>query len=126
LKLTAPDMLRIGQLYLDGGRWQGHQLVSSDWVKQSTANQLTQEQTTDGPYGYFWWVDPLHDRVGLSGDTQPHPHFVANGTHGQNIIVVPDARLIVVTVADDSGPPDPTSEYYNTLGEVILRPIVDA
>ena len=41
LKLTAPDMLKIGQLYLDDGRWQGRQLVSPQWVKDSTSNQLS-------------------------------------------------------------------------------------
>jgi CubicO group peptidase (beta-lactamase class C family) len=49
-------MLKIGQLHLDDGRWQGRQLVSPQWVKDSTSNQLSNDQqtATDGPYGYLW------------------------------------------------------------------------
>ena len=64
LKLTAPDMLKIGLLYLDQGRWQGRQLVSSQWVRESTTNKLTKDQSSpDVRYGYFWWV----------GDAEYHP-----------------------------------------------------
>jgi hypothetical protein len=50
--------------------------------------------------------------------------FVSDGfSYGQKIIVVPDARLIVVTVSDDSGP-EPTEKFYNTMNDVILRPIL--
>jgi CubicO group peptidase (beta-lactamase class C family) len=115
LKLTAPDMLKIGQLYLDEGRWQGQQLVSPQWVKESTTNQLTKEQTTsEGPYGYFWSV----------GDIQSHPYFAAFGSHGQHIIVVPDHRLVVVTVCDESGFDSPTEEFFNTFNELIFAPIL--
>lgn len=117
LKLTAPDMLKIGQLYLDEGRWQGRRLVSPQWVKESTKNQLTPEQTTaDGPYGYLWWV----------GDTFSHAYFAALGSYNQHILVVPDRRLIVVTASDESGPESPTEEYINTLNHVIVRPILQA
>jgi len=64
-------MLKIGQLYLDEGRWQGRRIVSSHWVKTSTTNQLTQEQTTsEGSYGYLWWI----------GDIESHPYFAAIGS----------------------------------------------
>jgi CubicO group peptidase (beta-lactamase class C family) len=117
LKLTAPDMLKIGQLYLGEGRWLGRQLVSPQWVKESTTNQLTKEQTTsEGPYGYLWWI----------GDIQSHPHFAAVGSQGQHIIVVPDSRLIVVTVSDESGFDSPTEEFVNTFNEVIFAPILQA
>ena len=115
LKLTAPDMLKIGQLYLDEGRWQGRRIVSSQWVRESTANQLTTEQaTSEGPYGYFWRV----------GDIESHPYFAAAGSHGQWIIVVPDSRLVVVTACDESGFDSPTEEFVNTFNDVIIRPII--
>ena len=117
LKLTAPDMLKIGQLYLDEGRWQGRRIVSSQWVKASTTNQLTQEQTTsEGPYGYLW----------RTGDIESHPYFAAAGSHGQWIIVVPDSRLVVVTACDESGFDEPTEEFVNTFNDVIIKPILQA
>jgi CubicO group peptidase (beta-lactamase class C family) len=118
LKLTASDMLKIGQLYLDQGRWQGRQLVSSQWVKESTTNQLTKEQqtTSDGPYGYLW----------RTGDIESHRYFAAVGSYGQWIIVVPDSRLVVVTACDDSGFDSPTEEFVNTFNDVIIKPILQA
>ena len=117
LKLTAPDMVKIGQLYLDEGRWQGRRLVSAEWVKQSTINQLTNEQTgAEGPYGYLWWV----------GDIQSHPYFAAFGSYGQHVVVVPDSRLIVVTVSDESGFPDPTEQFRKTFEDVIFAPILQS
>jgi CubicO group peptidase (beta-lactamase class C family) len=116
LKLAAGDMLKIGQLVLDGGRWQGRRVVSAEWVKQSTTNQLfsTQRTPTDGRYGYFWWV----------GETHSHPYFAASGSYGQLIGVVPDARLVVVTVCDDSGQDAPSEAFNKMLDEVIFEPIL--
>jgi CubicO group peptidase (beta-lactamase class C family) len=115
LKLTAPDMVKIGQLYLDEGRWQGRQLVSAEWVKESTANQLTKEQIgAEGPYGYLWWI----------GDIQSHRYFAAVGSYGQYVVVVPDSRLIVVTVSDESGFPEPTEQLRKTFEDVIFAPIL--
>lgn len=117
LKLTAPDMLKIGQLYLNQGRWQGHQLVSAQWVTESTTNQLTTGQTTtEGPYGYLWWV----------GEIESHPYFAAVGSYGQNIIVVPDSRIVLVTVSDESGLDLPSEEFENTITDVIIKPILSA
>ena len=119
LKLTAPDMLKIGQLYLDEGRWQGRQLVSSRWVRESTTNQLSKDQAPpDLPhgYGYLWWL----------GEVESHPLFQASGSYGQHIVVVPDSRLVVVTVCDESGTDSPTEQFYRTLNDVVVTPILRA
>jgi CubicO group peptidase (beta-lactamase class C family) len=80
MKLRAIDMLKLGQLYLDKGKWQGKQLVPEDWIDQSTA--------ADAPngYGYFWWIHPVQGQHGYS----------AVGGGGQVILVVPGRRLVVV------------------------------
>ena len=44
LKLTPPDLVKLGELYLDEGVWDGRRIVSADWVRASTAPQLTEEQ----------------------------------------------------------------------------------
>lgn len=53
LTMTAKDMAKIGQLYLDGGLWQGKQIISKKWIDEST------ERHSDGVgqgYGYLWWI----------------------------------------------------------------------
>jgi CubicO group peptidase (beta-lactamase class C family) len=94
LRLTAPDLVKLGELYLDGGRWRGKQLVPADWVARSTSPQLTPEQQTEGQYGYFWWI----------ADAQAFPvrGFVAAGSWYQRIFVFPARRVVLVVTADDT------------------------
>lgn len=117
LKLTAPDMIKIGQLYLDNGRWRGRQLVSAKWVKESTVDQLTTEKNpfrgSDG-YGYFWW----------NGSIDGHPSFKALGSQGQSITVVPDHQLVIVTVCDETGPDTPDQAFDNMIIGAIIRPVL--
>jgi CubicO group peptidase (beta-lactamase class C family) len=88
LKLRAIDMLKLGQLYLDKGRWQGKQLVPADWIEQSTA--------ADAPngYGYFWWIHPVQGQHG----------YAAVGGGGQVILVNPGRQLVMVASSRVVGP----------------------
>jgi CubicO group peptidase (beta-lactamase class C family) len=81
-------MLKLGQLYLDEGRWQGKQLVPADWIRQSTMADAANS------YGYLWWIHPLQNYHG----------YAAIGAGGQLILVVPERRLIVVASSRVRGP----------------------
>ena len=89
LNLTTQDMARFGQLYLQGGVWEGEQIVPADWVATSTTRQVASTGPASG-YGYQWWVRP--DRV-----------YGAFGYRGQRIFVVPDLDMVVVFTADLAG-----------------------
>ena len=106
LRLTSPDLVKLGELYLNGGRWQGRQIVSQEWVAQSTTPQLTEAQQTEGQYGYFWWLFDDPDS-GVTG-------FLAAGSWYQRIIVVPSRRVVLVVTADDE-----------EIGEDSLGPVVE-
>ena len=85
LKLTATDMTKLGQLNLDEGRWQGHQVLPAGWVRTSTSAVVPWDAGPGG-YGYQWWISESHGyRV-----------FAAMGRGGQLIEVIPDLRMIVV------------------------------
>lgn len=91
LKLTSPDLVKLGELCLNDGRWQGKELVSSDWVRASTWNQLNSDQQgSGGAYGYFWWVADIED----------HPAFIAMGSYFQRIYVIPARQTVIVVTAD--------------------------
>jgi CubicO group peptidase (beta-lactamase class C family) len=97
LKMAPQDLLKIGQLYLDDGRWQGRQLVPASWVKATTTAQVTANNLErGGHYGYLWWVTTA------AGE----PAYAAVGYGGQLIEVVPRRRLVVVVSSDvdDSQP----------------------
>lgn len=89
LKLTARDMLKLGRLALQDGRWRGRQVVPYQWIAESTRAQVHtggQNDITD-EYGYQWWVTTT--AVGRRA-------FAAAGYGGQLIEVVPDLDLVVV------------------------------
>jgi CubicO group peptidase (beta-lactamase class C family) len=88
LKITAPDMAKIGQLMLDDGRWGENQIVPAQWVTESTrAHVPTGGYGVGGDdYGFHWWVTTADG----------HDAFAAAGFGGQLIEVVPDLDLVVV------------------------------
>jgi len=85
LKLTPREMAKLGYLYLNGGEWDGRQIVSTNWVKAATRKHTGTD--SDLGYGYQWWIYP---RWGA---------YAALGRYGQTIFVIPDLNLIVVTTA---------------------------
>jgi CubicO group peptidase (beta-lactamase class C family) len=86
LKLRPLDMAKIGQLYLDGGRWEGRQVLPADWAREATTQQVDSRSMgiTEG-YGYMWWVTRAGDE----------PTFYAQGLGGQRIEVIPRLHLVV-------------------------------
>jgi CubicO group peptidase (beta-lactamase class C family) len=87
LKITAPDMAKIGQLMLAGGRWDEKQIVPAQWVTESTRAHVPTGHGFGGDdYGYHWWVTTADG----------HNAFAAAGFGGQLIEVVPDLDLVVV------------------------------
>jgi CubicO group peptidase (beta-lactamase class C family) len=94
LKLTPDDLAKVGQLYLDDGRWKGEQLVSSSWIRQSTGAQAQNLSTTNNDfggyaYGYGWWL--------TDADGSP-AYFVADES-GQLLEVAPDHDLVVAVAS---------------------------
>ena len=88
LRLPARDLAKFGYLYLNGGRWDGTQVVRADYVAASTRPQS--EPGGPGDYGYQWWV------TNESG----HDGFRAQGYGGQLIQVIPELDLVVVITSD--------------------------
>ena len=102
-------MVKLGELYLNEGSWQGRQIVSAEWVHASTTSQLTAEQeASDGPYGYLWWM----------GDIEGQTSFLASGAYYQRIWGVPARQTVVVVTASDEGTDDIGEFLGPVLGEV--------
>ncbi|NOX89079.1 MAG: serine hydrolase [Calditrichaeota bacterium] len=88
LHLKPVDQSKLGYLFLQKGRWRGRQLVSEEWVTESTKMRV---DNTDQPdYGYQWWGGDFYCQ-----DTTWYTFF-ASGHGGQKVIVFPDYNLIVV------------------------------
>lgn len=86
LTLTARDMAKIGQLLLNNGKWQGEQIVSTEWLKESM-REHSRWQELDLAYGYLWWlIDEEEQSYAAMGD-------------GGNVIYVNPQKNIVVAIA---------------------------
>jgi CubicO group peptidase (beta-lactamase class C family) len=108
LKLPSRDLAKLGYLYLNGGRWDGVQVIPADYVRASSRRQSVPPPAAgvDG-YGYQWWVTTEHG----------HPSFVAVGYGGQFVQVVPDLDLVVVITSDAA---NQRFDAQNLVGEAII------
>ncbi len=86
LTLSPTDMAKIGQLYLDGGMWNGRQIVSTKWINESTKEQSRWEKI-NLPYGYLWWI--IDDKE----------HSYAAMGDGGNAIYINTNKKIVISIA---------------------------
>ncbi len=98
LRLSTRDLLKVVQLYLDGGAWQGARIVPADWVRASTTAQARIDADTE--YGYLWWLKSFG-----AGERRAAAFFMA-GNGGNKIVGFPALGLAVAI----------TSTNYNTRG----------
>jgi CubicO group peptidase (beta-lactamase class C family) len=94
------DMARFGLLYLNGGNYNGNQLVPSDWVDDSLEVYSTTTYSNEIlnsmhqlQYGYLWW----------SATSGSHRYNYAWGHGGQLIFVLADLDMVIVTSAEYLG-----------------------
>jgi CubicO group peptidase (beta-lactamase class C family) len=114
ISLTGRAMVKLGRLCLDGGAYRGRQVVSSAWVRESTALRYsTREAVPWGSgYGYLWWLG--HDgRTGLD-------FYFAMGYGGQFIVNVPARNATIVAATAWSGVTSAGDNWY-----LVLRTIVE-
>jgi len=91
LFLKTRDLAKFGQLYLNGGTWQGLQLISAAWVADSIVPRvdLSTVSTQSKAYGYQWWLDDF------SYKEQVIEAWVTKGFGGQYVFVIPSLDLVV-------------------------------
>jgi CubicO group peptidase (beta-lactamase class C family) len=104
LVLRPRDLLAFGQLYLDGGKSKGKQIVPAAWVRTSTSPHIAvpPRQGVTSSYGYDWWVE-----------TRGRRSFTAHGYLGQVLAVFP--RLDEVVLVTSSG------EAFGNSDDVVRR-----
>ncbi len=97
LGMRSRDLLKIGQLYLNDGEWNGEKIISSEWVKKSTTPHARIEFGPGYDYGYLWWISEF------GGERA----YYMTGTGGNKVAVFPDLNVVAVV----------TSTYYNGGGK---------
>jgi CubicO group peptidase (beta-lactamase class C family) len=88
LELRSRDLFKLGQLYLDGGAWIEHRILSAEWVEKSLRPHANAREETD--YGYLWWLQTFHFHA------RSLRSYGMYGTGGNKVLVFPDEALVVV------------------------------
>jgi len=127
LQVTALDYAKLGQLYLQKGKWNGEQLVPERWVADSLVADgphLKAEAHPEYPmgYGYQWWL-PVREETNASNE---EPEFAAIGVYNQFIYIDPARELVIVKLSanpqygltnDESSYREfETLEYFRAIG----------
>jgi CubicO group peptidase (beta-lactamase class C family) len=117
LRLSSRSLLKIGQLYLDGGRWQGHEIVRQGWVRDSTRPHARIDDATE--YGYLWWIKSFK-----SGDKN-YPAFFMSGNGGNKVVVIPRLDLVVVITSTNYGTRGMHEQTERILTDYILPAVAE-
>jgi CubicO group peptidase (beta-lactamase class C family) len=119
MEMTPRQMLAFGELYLNGGRADGRQIVPADWVEGSLKPRTESRREPGRFYGYAWWIRRT------AGFETPY----AWGYGGQFIVLVPALGLVVVTTADSTPSPERRSQrrrIYDLIEHHIVAPAARA
>lgn len=112
MALRPRDMVKIGRLMMDVGKYRGEEIVSADWVIKSVV-PVTGRISGVENYGYLWFRR-------MSGNY----HMVyAYGNGGQYILILPELEA-VITVTTRTGTGEPTRNYRRQLFTIIDRNII--
>jgi CubicO group peptidase (beta-lactamase class C family) len=90
LSATARDFAKLGRLYLNGGNWSGQQVLSQEWVEQSTKIDTTAGSAWN--YQYQWWLVSQEGR-----------DYMAIGHLEQYLYINPEERVIIVRLGTGGG-----------------------
>ena len=94
--LRPRDMSKIGQLVLQGGQWNGQQVISNAWITRSTSRHGAFSQVgARGGYGYLWWLSKENYKTGRVDVIR------ADGNGGQYIFIVPALDLVAVFTGEN-------------------------
>ena len=101
LWISSRDMAKFGQLYLNGGVWNGQQLISNQWIEISTQDHVNLNYGHSDNYGYQWWDKTFNLSDGRSIYT-----YSAQGNGGQFIYIVPELNSVVVFTGSSYNSPN--------------------
>lgn len=88
LQLRSVDLMKLGQLYLNGGRWDGKQVIPADWIGRSIAPHANAREDID--YGYLWWLQSF------KVDDRTVKSYGMAGSGGNKVFVLPEQDAVVV------------------------------
>jgi len=118
IRVKTEDMAKLGQLYLQKGKWKGKQILSTSWINEATSKQIEQDPSATQAqkdssdwlqgYGYQFW----RCRNGA---------FRADGAFGQYIVVFPEKDAVVIITSESMD----LAEDLNNIWQHLLPAFLD-
>lgn len=115
LGLQSRDYLKLGQLYANGGVWNGRRVVSERWVKTSLQPHVQVDDETQ--YGYLWWLKAFN-----SGNKK-FAAYLMQGNGGNKVAIFPDSDMVVVITTRNYNLRDAHQLTDRLLSEYILASV---
>lgn len=117
LGLRSRDLLKLGQVFVDDGRWNGRQILPQTWINESTRPHVRIDERNE--YGYLWWLT----------EVELHGRHVATwymtGSGGNKVFVLPELSLVAVITSENFGRGDAHQLSEQLMSEYILASVED-
>jgi CubicO group peptidase (beta-lactamase class C family) len=131
--ISARELARFGHLFLNGGKWNGKQLISASWVSEATKNQVSasiplgRNSGADGRgvYGYNWWANGIKADGKRKWPGAPAGTYSASGYNNNDMFVIPEWEMVIVRLGLDEKEFKITDDIYSTFLQKIGHSISD-
>ena len=119
--VNAMQLAKVGQLFLNRGKWNGRQLIPEQWCRQATRSQVEASIPVfdgdrsnvkgSGSYGFNWWVN---SKDGLSRmPDAPLGVSYMSGLNHNVCFIVPEWDMVIIRMGDDKNPPEGKHVVWN-------------
>ncbi|MEL7118470.1 MAG: serine hydrolase [Bacteroidota bacterium] len=107
------DFLKLIQMCLNGGKWNGQEIIEASWLKKATTPKASYDDETN--YGYFFWLKSF-------GKDKKYPAYYMSGNGGQKVLAIPELNVVAVITTTNYG----NRNAHNYTDEIMNEFIVPA
>lgn len=119
IRMNALDFAKYGQLYKNGGKWKGEQILSQEWVSKSLSKQLIIPERNQENYSYLFW----NKYYRVAHNTYDAYYCAGNG--GNYIIVMKNIPYVIVIIASAYGQPYAHKQADRIVSEYLLPALIN-
>ena len=132
--ISARQMARLGHLFLNRGKWDGHQLISAQWVETATKPHvpaslpLWPDSGADGRgvYGFNWWANGIKADGQRQWPGAPAGAYSASGYNNNDMFIIPEWNMVIVRLGLDQSQRPITDAVYSNFIEKVGQAISEA
>ncbi len=118
LALRPADLALIGQLMLNNGNWNGYQIITQEWINESTGKSVT--INSEYNYGYYWWR--FSDQSSVVSNLPVNDLYFAWGYGNQFLFIIPVYNMLVVITADNG---ENNFPVFNILKDFVFQAVMN-